>query len=158
MAIPIDTIAWLVLRIVYAALFLYPIKGLVQDWPTTQSLVKLVWPYDVALNIICIAMIMVMFAGALSIALGLWAQVGGMALLIYCLFGAKVHYALAGALQANSLSENAIEADKTVFSQAVNLGVVGHVTSAQKNFVLSSVAFYFVILGSGPLSITSNLF
>ena len=128
MAFPINIIAWLVLRLVYAGLFLYPIKGLIQDWPATQSLAKLVWPYDIALNIICIAMIMVMFAGALSIALGLWAQIGGMALLIYCLLGAKVHYALAKILQSNNLSENAIEADKAVLSQAVNLGVVGHVT------------------------------
>ncbi len=158
MTIPIDTIAWLVLRIVYVGLFLYPIKGLIQDWPTTQSLVKLVWPYDIALNIICIAMIMVMFAGPLSIALGLWAQIGGMALLIYCLLGSKVHYALAKILQSNNLSENAIEPDKAVLSQAVNLGVVGHVTSAQKNYVLSAVACYFVIMGSGPLSVTSNLF
>ena len=64
-----------------------------------------------------------------------------------------LHYRLARQLKQPHLSQGAITADQRALKGAVDLGVVGHVTSAEKNFVLTAVAFFFALQGTGPMSI-----
>jgi uncharacterized membrane protein YphA (DoxX/SURF4 family) len=149
----LEYIAWLLLRVVYAWMFLYPIKGLLSDWQASIDMVKLIMPWQT--SIVAYAMIVIMFLGALSILFGIYAKIAGFFLLIYCLIGARLHYLLAYNAKAMRLSELASEDDRATFSQLGNFAVVGHVTSAQKNFVLASVAAFFMIMGSGPWSLVS---
>lgn len=151
-----DTIAFLVLRIVFAWMFLYPIKALLSDWPTTVNMVKLVAPRQP--RFATVVMIIVMIVGAFSILFGIYAQLGGLLLLIYCLMGAFVHFRLGQIANGLQLNHKASQPDKDICQEASKLAVVGHVSSAQKNFVLAAVGFFFFMLGSGPLSLTGNLF
>lgn len=157
---PIDNtfsiIAWLVLRIVYAWMFLYPLKTLLKDWHGALGLTQLVTPF--AAPFFTVIMLLTMFLGGLSILFGFYSQIAGLALLIYCLMGAIVHYRLAGKLQTMNLSNPSSSEDKQQLTQAIQLGVVGHVTSAQKNFVLAAVACFFMLIGTGPYSLTGPLF
>lgn len=150
----LEAVAWLLLRVVYAWFFIYPIKGLLDDWQGARSLAAIAIP--VYPQFFSILMAVVMFFGALSILLGVYTEVSGTILCLYCLLGARVHYKLAKQLKVSALSSTATEDDKKTLLDAVNLGVVGHVTSAQKNFVLAAVSLLFVFVGSGPYSITEN--
>jgi uncharacterized membrane protein YphA (DoxX/SURF4 family) len=150
----LEAIAWLILRIVYAWLFLYPIKGLLEDWQGARSLAAMAIP--IYPQLFSIVMAVVMFFGALSILLGVYTEVSGIILCLYCLLGARVHYKLARELKKHQLSNDACEEDRKNLLDAINLGVVGHVTSAQKNFVLAAVSLLFAFVGSGPYSITDN--
>lgn len=148
--------AWLILRIVYAWMFLYPLKTLLKDWPGALGLTQLVMPF--AAPFFTVLMLLTMFLGSLSILLGFYGQFAGLALLVYCLIGAIVHYRLASKLQTISLSSLSSFEDKQQLTQAIQLGVVGHITSAQKNFVLAAVACFFMLMGTGPYSLTVPLF
>ena len=143
--------AWLILRIVYAWMFLYPLKVLLKDFNGVVGLTKLVVP--IAAPFFAVVMLFTMFFGALSILLGVYAQLAGFALLLYCVLGAVVHYRLAGQAQQILLSQDASAQDKQSLQNAIQLAIGGHVTSAQKNFVLAAVACFFMLMGSGPYSI-----
>lgn len=151
-----ETVAWLVLRIVYAWMFLYPLKTLLKDWSGAVALTKLIIP--IAAPLFTVAMLLAMFFGALSILFGIFGQLAGLVLLVYCLMGAVVHYRLAAAAGKISLSAQSAEEDKNQLAQAIQLATVGHVTSAQKNFVLAAVACFFMLMGTGPYSLTAPLF
>lgn len=151
-----DIAAWIILRIAFAWLFLYALKGLLSDWNATKNLVRLIVPF--AVNLSSIMMICVMALGALSILLGIWGQIGGIFLTIYCLIGARVHYRLASLASASKLSDMANDSDSKVLAQIIDLGVAGNITSAQKNFVLAAISLFFAILGTGPLSLTGPLY
>lgn len=139
------------MRVVLAWLFLWPLKGLVSDWAGTVNLVKLVAPFKPAF--FAVIMIFVMIFGSLSILLGIYAPIGAALLLIYSLIGFVVHYRLSQQLAAMKLTKAAGDKDKTVFQNAKALGVVGHVTSAQKNIVIAAALLVIVLLGSGPMSL-----
>ena len=64
-----------------------------------------------------------------------------------------LHYRLARRLKRTRLSAGASAADQEALEGAIGLGMVGHVTSAEKNFVLTAVAFFFVLQGTGPMSL-----
>ena len=151
----LNIIAWLVLRILYAWLYLYALKGLLVDWQSTQSLIKLITPLYTQL--LAILMVIVMAAGAIMILFGIYAQIAGLLLLIYNLIGTKVHYSLARKILASELYSPVSSADNKTINEIKALGAAGNITSAQKNFVLAAMAFFFLIVGTGPFSLTSNL-
>ena len=151
-----ETIAWLVLRIAYAIAFLFPLKDLLRHFTASIDLVKVLT--SVQPRFFAVVMVVVMALGALSILFGIYAQIAGFFLLIYCSFGIVVHYRLAHHIAQIQLSTALSEKDKALFNEAATLGVVGHQTSGLKNSVLAAVACFFMLMGSGPLSITGNLF
>lgn len=150
-----DLAVWIVLRVVYAWMFLVPLSALLRDWAVTEQIVALVCP--VFTRIASVVMVAVMFVGALSILLGVYAQIGGILLLIYCLLGVVVHYRLAGLVLAIKPLDEMSEKSRELLQQAQNLGVAGHISSGQKNIVLAAVAFLFIMMGSGPLSMSNTL-
>ena len=87
------TIAWLVLRIVYAWLFLYPLRVLLKDFEPTVNLVALIAPYKP--RFFAVLMVIVMIFGALMILFGVYARFAGFMLCIYNIVGMVVHYKLA---------------------------------------------------------------
>ncbi len=147
--------AWLVLRIVYALFFLYPLKDLLKDWSATKNLVGLLIPFYQ--GFFSMIMVLVMIVGALSVAFGIYTQIAGILLLGYCLFGVIVHYRLAALAKQQVMSSSASSQDRTVLENTKNLAVVGNLTSGQKNVVLAAMAFFFIVIGSGPCSVTSIL-
>lgn len=102
-------------------------------------------------------MIATMVVGALMILLGIYAQIAGLILMIYCLVGIVVHYRLGRSLLSKKLSATARTQDKQILNKVAKLGFIGHFASAQKNLALAAVAFFIMLLGSGPLSLTLNI-
>lgn len=148
-----DIIAWLILRIVFAWMFLYPLTVLLSDWEAAKGNVGMIFPrYHHELAML---MVVVMIAGALSILLGILPHIGGLMLLVYCLIGALVHYRFADTINGLQLSTQANSEDSAILDKARTIGAVGHITSAQKNFVLAAVACWFMLMGTGPWSIVS---
>lgn len=139
-----DTIAWLVLRVIYAWMFLYPLHTLLKDWDGTVGATALLFKWQPKFFAMISTLAMVL--GGLSILFGFYGQIGGLLLLIFNLGGAVVHYRL----KDLALAQNG---DETL----TKLAVVGHMSSAQKNFVLAAVAFFFMLIGTGPHSITPTL-
>lgn len=152
----IEKIAWLVLRIAYAWMFLYPLTNLIPNFEATIGAVKLVVPF--MSRFFAVVMIIVMVYSGLSILFGFYAQIAGFLLLVYCLMGVVVHYRLMGKVAHATLSASLSGDDQRCFSEVVSLGILGNKTSAQKNIVLAAVACFFMLLGSGPLSVTTHLF
>lgn len=146
---------WLVLRIVYAIFFLYPLKDLLSDWQATKNLVSMFIPYYQ--NFFSLMMIFVMIIGAIGIGFGIYGQAAAVLLFFYCLFGILVHYRLAELAQTQSLSSSAGKEDIAHLNTAKELAKVGNLTSGQKNAVLAAVAFFFIFVGTGPLSVTALL-
>ncbi len=147
-----EALAWIVLRLVYAWMFLWPLKALFADWKGAEGLIALLCP-KALVPLGAKLMIVVMIAGALSILLGVLPRVGGAMLCVYSLLGAKVHYKLAATAAEAKLGDTATDADRATLTGVSTLATVGHVTSAEKNFVLAAVGFFFAIMGSGPYSL-----
>ncbi len=145
--------AWVILRVIYAGFFLYPLKDLLKDWPATKNMVAILVPIPALVSLCALAMVGVMTIGALMILLGVYARWAGFMLLFYCLFGVVVHYRLAAQARQLKLTPTALPADQHCLQQAVNLAVLGHLTSGQKNIILAAVACFFMLLGSGPWSL-----
>ena len=147
-----EVMAWLVLRIVFACFFLYPIKGLLADWQGTKKMVSVLVPFWIPF--FSIATIATMLIGAFLILFGFYGQIGGFILLVYCLIGALLHYRLGNLCKTYTLSALANLDDKATLEAAATLGRIGHITSAQKNLVLAAIALFFTLLGTGPMSLT----
>ncbi|KTD22776.1 Uncharacterised protein [Legionella lansingensis] len=148
-----EIIAWLVLRVVFAGFFLYPIYGFLQDWPSAKQTATLIYPAYPAIQ--AVLMIVAMVVISISILFGIYGHIGGLIALFYSLLGVAAHYACVHNLAALKISDEASSKDQALFSEAKVLGVVGHSTSAQKNYVIAAVSFFFMLLGTGPFSITS---
>jgi len=136
-------IAWIVLRVVYAWMYLYPLIALFKNWQDTIDTTALLFkkkPKEFT-----VGSVFIMIVGGLSILLGIYGRIGGFLLLFFNLGGAYIHYQF-----ANRAKDFAAEANTSL----VNLAIIGNVSSAQKNFVLAAVAFFFMIQGTGPWSIT----
>jgi uncharacterized membrane protein YphA (DoxX/SURF4 family) len=144
--------AWLVLRIVYAWMFISPLPALLKDWGGTKDMTRLLIP-NIATTFLTIIMLCVMFFGALSILFGVLGQIAGLALCIYCLLGAVVHSRLARSTNAISLSSAVSIEDQQKLGKVIKLAVVGNMTSAYKNIVLAAVGFFFMLMGTGPISL-----
>ena len=135
---------------------LYPMKALLSDWAGTKKTVGILIP--IFPSFCAVMMLLVMLCGALSVLVGFYSQIGGFLLCVYCIFGIKVHYRLSQLSTAGSLSSRASDSDREVLKEAQGLAVVGNITSAEKNVVLAAVALMFTLLGSGPFSLTANIF
>lgn len=146
-------IAWLVLRAVYAWMYLYPAVGLLNDWPTTVKTTGLLFKTQTEFFAGCSLVVMVL--GAVMILFGVYGQYAAVALLAFNLGGARIHYLLAAASDT-TLSDSATADDHAAAQALSKLAVVGHVTSAQKNFVLAAVAAFFALAGTGPWSLTAS--
>jgi len=151
-----EILSFIILRIVLAWMFLYPLKGLLKDWNGTVGLAGLVSSF--AAKYLAILMILAMFIGAVSILFGIYAQAGAAMLLIYTLIGIKVHYKLSQKIASLNLNTVACKEDCNILAETKQLGIVGHITSAQKNVVIAGALFFITLMGSGPYSITNNLF
>ncbi|MEC7501923.1 MAG: DoxX family membrane protein [Planctomycetota bacterium] len=149
--VSVNACAWLVLRAVYAWMFLYPAYGLMKDWEATVHTTALLFKWQPA--VFAFGSLVLMIFGAIAILLGVYGQFAAVGLIGFNLGGAVLHYRLARQLKQTHLSQGAIPADQQVLAGAIDLGVVGHVTSAEKNFVLTAVAFFFALQGTGPMSI-----
>ena len=143
--------AWIALRAVYAWMFLYPAVGLLRDWPTTVRTTGLLVPWGTPL--FAAASVAFMIVGGLMILFGGWGRLAGAGFVAFNLGGAVIHYRLAAQATAAALSPGASEADRESLAGAAGLGVVGNVTSAEKNFVLAAVGLFFFLVGTGPLSV-----
>ncbi len=146
-----NEIAWLTLRIVYAWMFLYPAIGLLRNWSTTVQTTALLFPWKPAV-FAGLSLILMIF-GAAMILFGVYGRLAGAGLCVFCLGGARVHYKLASMAGDTQLSSEASRSDSDAVSILRALAVVGHVTSAEKNFVLASVGFFFALRGTGPFSV-----
>lgn len=142
------------LRIVYAWMFLYPAVGLVKDWPTTVQTTALLFKWKPKL--FAAGSVVVMVAGAIMILLGVYGRAGAAGLCAFCLGGARIHYRLASLAGDVKLSSTASPDDVAAAGQLTTLAVVGHVTSAEKNIVLAAVAFFFLLMGTGPWSLIES--
>lgn len=137
-------------------MFLYPLKSLLEDWPATVQTTALLFPSQS--KFLAVASVAVMGIGAFSILLGCYGQVGAAGLLVFCVGGSVIHYRLADQAKRAHLSEQASSADRRAMTQLSTLAVVGHVTSAEKNFVLAAVALLFLLTGTGPWSLYPLVF
>jgi uncharacterized membrane protein YphA (DoxX/SURF4 family) len=97
-----------------------------------------------------------MILGSLMILFGVYGQYAAVALLGFNLGGAVIHYRLARIAKGTQLSESASDEDQSTVAELANLGHVGHVTSAEKNFVLAAVALFFALVGTGEFSLVPS--
>ena len=143
-------IGWVILRLSIAWLFLWPLPGLLRDWPATVGATALVFPMP---KLVTLAGVCLMPLGAVSIGLGIYGRIGAAALAMYCIGGVFVHLALskqpASLLKTLSLDE----ADRTTADQAAAIGAVGHVTSSWKNWTVAGCCAFVALAGTGPWSI-----
>ena len=146
-----NEIAWIVLRLAYAWVFLKPVPGLLKNWAGTVETTGLLFKRFPEIN--AGISVLVMVAGALSILFGVYGRIGAAGLLVFNLGGAVVHYRIADQAQNMSLSPAASPEDQKTLEQLAIMAAVGHTTSAWKNFVLAAVAFFFLLQGTGPWSL-----
>jgi uncharacterized membrane protein YphA (DoxX/SURF4 family) len=149
-----ESIAWITLRAVYAWMYLYPAIGLIRDWPTTVHTTGLL--FKSGTRQFAIVSVVGMVVCALMILFGFYGEYAAVALVGFNLGGAKIHYQLAEMAHQAQLSDAASAEDKAAFQDVVTLGWVGHVTSAQKNFVLAAVALFIALVGTGPWSLVTS--
>ncbi|MEM8606321.1 MAG: DoxX family membrane protein [Myxococcota bacterium] len=146
-------LAWVSLRVVYAWMFLYPAIGLIKNWSGTVDTTALLFPWKPEL--FALGSVAGMVIGGVMILLGVYGWMAGGYFFLFSLGGARIHYRLASQASTARLSDAASDADRQTLSGLAGLASVGHVTSAQKNFVLAAVGLFFFLMGTGPLSMTS---
>ncbi|MCH2135499.1 MAG: DoxX family protein [Phycisphaerales bacterium] len=132
------------LRAGIAWIFLWPLPGLIRNFQATVQTTALVFPMARCTTIIGL---LVMALGALSVAVGIFPRVGAAALALYCIGGAFVHKALARRIQ--TLAEHASDRSGEV-TEIAQLGTLGHVTSAWKNWPIAAACAYIAFAGAGP--------
>ncbi len=147
----VNEISWIILRLVYAWVFLYPVPGLVKDWSGTVAATRLL--VNRLPELFSVVSVLVMVVGALSVLFGIYGRIGAAGLLAFNLGGAVIHFRIAEKARSTSLSAGASPEDKNTVKQLAMTAEVGHTTSAWKNFVLAAVAFFFLLQGTGPLSL-----
>ena len=113
--------AWIGLRIVYAWMFLWPVKSLIANWEGTVQCTQLLMKK----NSTCWAITSVvgMVLAGIMILIGFWGQIAAIFLFVFNIGGAMVHYRLAAQAQ-EALGCAGQE------SEWAQLAVVGHTTSA----------------------------
>ena len=143
-------IGWLVMRISIAWLFLWPLPGLLKDWPGTVGATSLVFPVP---GLTTLAGVAVMLVGGISVGVGIYGRIGAAALALYCVGGVLVHMALSrqpGTLVEGLHLEGQAEATART---AAAIGAVGHVTSAWKNWVIAGACTFIALAGTGRWSV-----
>ena len=149
-------IGLLILRVMFAWIFLWPLPGLLKNWQTTVQTTGLLFPFGQSLfTTISVAG---MAVSSVMVAIGIYGRVGAVFLFFFCIGGAIVHNKLAGLPEeaARKLSSDDLCTPcGKVLDQALTLNRVGNVTSAQKNLVIAGIAAFFALAGTGHLSIIS---
>ena len=152
----IADIGMLILRIMFAWIFLWPLPGLLKNWSSTVQTTGLLFPFGQ--HLFTMISIIGMVVCSLMVATGIYGRAGAVFLFFFCIGGAIVHNKLAGIPEndAKSLTEEDLRTPAgKVLSQALVLNRVGNVTSAQKNLVIAGISAYFILAGTGNLSILS---
>lgn len=137
----------LILRVVYAWMFLSPVPSLLRNWPGTVKNTSLLFSWRP--EWFARASIVVMVGGAFSILFDVYIRIGALGLLVFSLGGAVVHKRLARIAEKTTVSTAASSGDVQTAEQLKTLASAGHMTSAQKNYVLAAVAAYFLLQGIG---------
>lgn len=148
----LTAIAFLILRISIAWLFLSPLKQFIPRWKTTVEMVRFLIPFQPQL--FSILMIAAMFLGSLSILFGFYAQVGAVLLAIQCLLGFCIHNKYVKKIMGLHLSVDSTESDRKILQCAKGLGIMGNKTSGQKNLIIAVILLFIILVGSGPYSLT----
>jgi len=146
----------LILRIMFAWIFLWPAPGLIRNWKTTVQTTGLLFP--VGQQFFTAVSVVGMITCSLMVAIGIYGRIGAIFLFFFCIGGAIVHNKLAGIPEAKAKSLPEQPSDPKVaevLTEALTLNRVGNVTSAQKNLVIAGIAAYYVLAGTGALSILS---
>ncbi|ASQ44989.1 DoxX family membrane protein [Legionella clemsonensis] len=148
----LTAIAWLVLRVVFAGFFIYAFYNFVRNWPAAKQTAILIYPkYP---NFQAVSMLTLMLIISISILLGIFGRIGGALALLFSLLGAYAHHTCAHKIESIQLPATAPDEDQQLLEEAKAIGIIGHITSAQKNYVIAAVSFFFMLLGTGPLSVT----
>ena len=142
---------WLVLRISYAWLLLSALKNLLADRKGTVDSMRGMFPF--ATELAAWFMFAMMGLSAVSILLGLWAQVAGACMVVFNLMGVRFHLGFAKQAQEIAKQHPGDEA----MSEVAAIAAVRHGTSAQKNIVLAAVGLLFALMGTGPFSLTQPM-
>lgn len=145
-------IAFLILRISIAWLFLSPLKQFIPHWKKTVEMVRFLIPFQPEL--LSVLMIMTMFFGSLSILFGIYAQVGAALLVIECLLGFIIYKKYVKKIMTLQLSAESTEADRKILQCAKGIGIMGNKTSGQKNLIIVAILLFIILVGSGPYSLT----
>ncbi|KTD07252.1 DoxX family protein [Legionella jamestowniensis] len=150
----LTAIAWLVLRVVFAGFFIYAFYSFVRNWPAAKQTATLIYPkYP---NFQAVSMLVLMLLISISILLGIFGRIGGALALLFSLLGVYAHYTCVHHIESIQLPATASSDDQKLLADAKAIGIVGHITSAQKNYVIAAVSFFFMLLGTGPWSITNS--
>lgn len=142
---------FLLLRMFFFFKFMYALKGLLEDWQASEQMVGLLFPRWT--RFFAMLMVLIIIACAFSVLFGFYGQIGGLLTFLFCLLGMRLHMILKR--QAESLVCS--DGDKTC-SQLKVLAVLGQSACAQKNTVIAGVGVFFLCVGTGPYSLTANLF
>lgn len=145
-----------ILRAIVFFKFIYALKDLFADWKATEDMVSLLFPR--ATSFFAVLMIIVMIVGAFSILFGFYSQAGAFLLFWFCLLGMRLHYILGRMIEGIDLSEEASISDKNRLVDAKALGVIGQNACVQKNLLIAALMLFFTLAGTGPFSLTGNLF
>lgn len=138
--------AFLILRVAYAWIFLMPLPGLLKNWSATVELTGLLTPF--AKPFFTALYLFSMFICGLAIFFGVYARLAAIPLFFISVFSVLTHYRLAK--QASKIGN--INSNDQI-QQLVALAKVGNITSSQKNVVLAAIALFFMLMGSGPMSL-----
>ena len=144
-------VGFLLLRMFFFFKFMYALKGLLEDWSASEQMVALLFPMWT--RFFAVMMVLVVIACAFSALLGFYGQIGGLLTFLFCLLGMRLHMILKG--QAASIQ---CAADDQACQQLKTLAVLGQSACAQKNTVIAGVGLFFLFAGTGPYSLTPNLF
>jgi len=99
-------------------------------------------------------MILCMLFGGISVLFGIYAEIGGLIIAIYCVIGFFVHRNYAKI--ATHIKESSYSCETEYqFHYLADLAIVGHQTSSQKNIIICAVGLF--LNGSGPFSVTDHL-
>lgn len=141
-----QTLGWLLLRVGFSWIFLYPLPKLINNWEDTVETTELLMPWKT--SFFAAVGCFMMFVGSLGILFGVFPKISAIVLFCFSIAAAQIHFSL-GKL-AQTLAANDEQASTKLIA---DLAMDGHVTSAQKNYVIAAVCLFFIFVGTGPMSL-----
>ena len=153
----LEDIGALLLRVILGVLFLSCVWGCSKDATARQNAVAATaLVFKRRPELFATASVLLAAAGALSVLLGVFPRLGALAMVIYLVPAAMVHFAMQReslVLQAKILRETNGKIDVTSTSDVSALGATaafGHMTAGLKNLFLIAPAAYLVLAGGRP--------
>lgn len=147
---------YLILRIVLFCKFFYAMRYLFADWQATEDMVGLMFPR--ATGFFAVLMVIVLVVSAISVLFGIYGQLGGLLVFLFCLLGIRMHMILKHQAMDIEMDDSASPDLKAKLRDAKALAVSGQSACAQKNVLIAAVGLFFFFAGTGPYSVTANLF